>query len=116
MQKKIKKDTGVLAEFIYIYCSEKHRQRDKKKLSVKGNVGDYLDDFRGVLCEECSHLLIHGTAKRIICPHEPKPSCRHCTTQCYRDGYRERIREVMRFSGMHLIKKGRLGLLKKYFF
>jgi hypothetical protein len=109
-------DIGVLADFISVYCREKHGDAPSRAVRAGGLLAGYLDDVGPELCDECARLLLHGAAKRALCPHDPKPGCRKCGTHCYSPGYRERIREVMRFSGMHLIRKGRLGLLKKYFF
>ena len=43
-------------------------------------------------------------------------TCKHCHVHCYRPGHREKVREIMRFSGRHLILRGRLDLLWHYFF
>jgi hypothetical protein len=51
---------------------------------------------------------------RIKCPHDPKPMCKKCVTQCYHGEYKTKIREVMKFSGMYLVKHGRLDLLYHY--
>jgi hypothetical protein len=59
-------------------------------------------------------LLEHGIAKLSLCPYYPRPSCRKCETHCYAPGYREKVRQVMRFSGTYLIKHGRLDLLLHY--
>jgi hypothetical protein len=40
--------------------------------------------------------------------------CKKCHTQCYNRNYREKVREVMRFSGPYLIKRGRLDLIYHY--
>ena len=111
----IKKDVGVLADFISIYCGENHGDRERRALKLRGKLADYIDS-EVVLCEECGKLLLHAASKRIICPFDPKPQCKHCETHCYAPGYREKIRQVMKFSGMYLIKKGRVRMLKKYFF
>jgi hypothetical protein len=50
------------------------------------------------------------------CPLEEKPVCKHCHVHCYRKGHREKVREIMRFSGRALIRKGRLDLLWHYLF
>lgn len=54
---------------------------------------------------------------------EPRDDCRfsgtgvcYVTGSCYRGTCRDKIKEVMRFSGRHLIKKGRVDLLGKFFF
>jgi hypothetical protein len=108
------KDAEVLAEFISIYCSDKHTRSVKSPVATGGAVGKYLEQCNLPLCEECRRLLTHAVSKRILCPYDPKPSCKKCKTHCYGPGYREKIREVMRYSGMRLIRKGRLGLIRKY--
>jgi hypothetical protein len=35
---------------------------------------------------------------------------------CYRPDYRQKVREIMRFSGKYLLLRGRLDLLWHYFF
>ncbi|NOR49648.1 MAG: hypothetical protein GQ530_01275, partial [Desulfuromonadales bacterium] len=40
----------------------------------------------------------------------------HCPVHCYAPEQREKVREIMRFSGQYLIKRGRLDLLWHYFF
>ncbi len=112
---KIIKDAEVLAEFINIYCTDKHGSAAKGPVKTGGSVGTYLEQADFPLCEECRRLLLHAVSKRAICPYGPKPSCKMCETHCYGPGYRESIREVMRYSGMRLIKKGRFDLLRKYF-
>jgi hypothetical protein len=74
-----------------------------------------LEKGRVVLCNDCTRLLRYGLTMRIRCPHDPKPMCKKCPAPCYRNEYRRRIREVMRFSGTYLIKRGRLDLLYHFF-
>lgn len=87
----------VLRAFIRIYCEKKHR-------------GD-----EDGLCEDCSGLLEYGLVRLQKCPYDPKPKCKDCETHCYRPEQRAKVREVMRFSGMHFVKRGRVDWLWKYF-
>ena len=110
------KDIRILADFISVFCREKHRGEVKEAFLIKdAKLRQVLGDKDLVLCADCGRLLNHGTAKLLLCPYDPKPMCKKCETHCYAPGYRERIREVMRFSGMHLIKRGRLDLMIHYF-
>lgn len=115
INKKIKKDTEILAEFIRIYCSDKHVSVEKARVAAGGAAGRYLELCDVELCEDCNKLLLHAVSKRVLCPYDPKPSCKKCRTHCYAPGYRGKIREVMRYSGMRLIRQGRFRLIKKYF-
>jgi len=95
LSQKEKRDIQILIRFVHIFCQEKHK--------------------KGVhLCESCSELLSYGMGKRFQCPHNPKPMCKKCETQCYNRKYRQKVREVMRFSGPYLIRRGRLDLLYHY--
>jgi hypothetical protein len=114
--KKAQKDIRVLVKFIKIYCTVHHSQKVRSTFQVKGITGELLKDVSVQLCTDCIRLLIHGAGKRIICPYNPKPRCKKCPTYCYQDGYREKIKHVMRYSGIYLIKRGRLDLTIKYLF
>ncbi len=109
-----KRDIQVLVRFVHIFCREKHRGNPKKPFSLpfEGIAGLIENDTQ--LCESCSELLTYGIRKRFKCPHNPKPMCKKCHTQCYNRNYREKVREVMRFSGPYMIKRGRLDLLYHY--
>jgi hypothetical protein len=88
-------EATTLASFIVIYCRENH-----KTLS---------------LCADCADLLAYAKKRLGACPYEPKPKCKNCQTHCYGPAYRAKIQAVMRFSGMYMVKRGRLDWLFKYF-
>jgi hypothetical protein len=112
---KIQKDVDILGQFICIFCTEKHKGEKLFSANTGGIVSRYLEKSTFKYCGDCLKLLLHAVSKRVICPYDPKPACKKCMTHCYGPGYRDRIREVMRFSGIHLIKRGRVDLIKKYF-
>ena len=112
---KKRRDIKVLSQFIAIYCREHHRTEVRDAFPIKDErLRSSLGDKDLILCKDCSKLLSHGIAKLILCPYDPKPTCKKCEKHCYAPGYRERIREVMRFSGMYLVKRGRLDLIIHY--
>lgn len=111
------KDLRVLGDFIAIYCREHHQAEARAPFPIKDDrLRSALGDKSLVLCQDCSRLFNHGTAKLLLCPYDPKPKCKDCETHCYAPGYREKVREVMKFSGQYLIKRGRLDLLAHYLF
>jgi hypothetical protein len=114
LSKREKKDIQILVQFVHIFCREKHRETEKTPLSVPFEEVMAVIDTGTNLCTSCSDLLTYGIRKRVRCPHDPKPMCKKCETQCYNRKYKEGIREVMKFSGPYLIKKGRLDLLYHY--
>lgn len=114
---KKEKDAIILADFVFIFCREKHRDREKSVFTIgDARLQRRLDRRKISLCEDCRKLLTHGVAKLLQCPYDPKPMCKKCPTHCYAPGYRERVREVMRFSGLYLVKHGRLDMVLHYFF
>jgi hypothetical protein len=105
-----RRDARVLGNFVGIYCRERHKDAAKEPFLIQDEeLAARLASLR--LCPDCARLLTHGLAKLSQCPYEPKPSCRHCKTHCYAPGYRENMRGVMRFSGIYLVRHGRLDLL-----
>lgn len=87
----------VLQKFIHVYCRKKHSPP------------------KGQMCESCAELLEYALLRLEKCPFDPKPKCKECKVHCYKDDYRQRIREVMKFSGIYFVKRGRLDWLFKYF-
>lgn len=56
------------------------------------------------LCDSCSALQAYVDQRLEKCPFGwEKPTCRNCKVHCYRADRRERIREVMRFSGPRML-------------
>ncbi len=60
--------------------------------------------FDGGMCDECEELDRYAAGRIDRCPfQEAKPVCARCRVHCYRREQRERIREVMRFSGPRML-------------
>jgi hypothetical protein len=109
-----KADIRTLMKFVAVFCRERH-QGEKKPFSFK-----HLDvreiEKKGIfVCPDCARLLTYGLVMRLKCPHDPKSMCKKCETQCYHKEYKAKIREVMKFSGMYMVKRGRLDMLYHYF-
>ena len=114
---KKEKEIRVLADFISIFCRENHRDGTKSIFHIRdASLRRSFGSKDVILCQDCQKLLNHGIAKLLQCPYDPKPMCKKCPTHCYAPGYRERIREVMRFSGLYLAKHGRVDLMIHYLF
>jgi hypothetical protein len=109
------KDLKVLLQFTSVYCKAKHNE---EKFVIKTDETEFqqLPLEKYPVCDECSDFLLYAFERRLRCPLEEKPICKHCHVHCYKPGHREKVREIMRFSGQYLIKRGRLDLLWHYFF
>ncbi|PLX86427.1 MAG: nitrous oxide-stimulated promoter family protein [Desulfuromonas sp.] len=111
---KERKDLKILALFTSVYCRAHHS--DRERLPV-GDGSDGLPEIRRyAVCPECREFLLYAIERRLRCPLNPKPLCKHCPVHCYRPGHREKVREIMRYSGKALILRGRLDLLWHYLF
>ena len=96
-RKRINRDLRVLTRFVEVYCRRNH-----------GSNGHGL-------CGDCRDLVDYGRVRLEKCSYDPKPKCKDCPTHCYRSDYREKAKEVMRFSGMYFVRRGRLDWLIRYF-
>ncbi len=80
------REQEVVSQMIGIWCHARH------------------GTARGELCDECAELEAYARARSERCPFmETKTFCSNCHVHCYRAEMRERIREVMRFSGPRML-------------
>ncbi|MGQ9647174.1 MAG: nitrous oxide-stimulated promoter family protein [Thermodesulfobacteriota bacterium] len=114
ISKKEKADIQTLMDFVAIYCRENHHG-EKIPFTFKFLDLKEITKKEIPVCLGCYRLLTYGLTMRLKCPHDPKPMCKKCETQCYHGDYKKKIREVMKFSGMYLVKRGRVDLLYHYF-
>lgn len=85
MIQKREQEKEVVSLMIKIYCNKKHHTKT-------------------VLCEECGKLNEYARLRSDKCPFmETKTFCSNCKVHCYKTDMRERIREVMRFSGPRMM-------------
>jgi hypothetical protein len=106
-----KKDLKILAWFTSVYCKDHHTETPHKRTHLETDL-PFLRRF--TYCSECKEFLSYAIERRLKCPLQEKPSCKQCHIHCYRPGHREKVREIMRYSGKTLIKRGRLDLLWHY--
>ena len=80
-------------------------QREKKTISAMLNI--YCSDHHGAqqaICDDCRQLLDYACSRLDNCPFSAaKPACNKCTVHCYSRSMRERVRQVMRYSGPRMI-------------
>lgn len=82
---KQQKELEVVELMIRLYCRKKHT-------------------CKAGLCAACSELLEYVKFRRSKCPWgEEKPFCANCRIHCYKPQMREKIKEVMRFSGPRML-------------
>ena len=81
---RIDEERQVVRWMIELYCCKNHGGR--------------------ALCVECEELAQYCDARLDHCKFgEEKPTCKKCPVHCYKPDMREKIRQVMRFSGPRMI-------------
>ena len=95
---KREREKETVSLMIAIYCRKKH---GGKELCAGYPV---LHTQRKALCAGCAALDAYARARSEQCPFmESKTFCSNCKVHCYKKDMREKIREVMRFSGPRMI-------------
>ena len=83
-KKRIEDEKVVVEQMIRLYCQKREGHAE--------------------LCPTCRELLDYAHWRLDRCRYgERKPTCKKCSTHCYRPEMKERIREVMRWSGPRMI-------------
>ena len=83
---------------------ETKREREKETVSLM--IALYCRKKHGSsqLCPECAALDAYARLRSDKCPFmETKTFCSNCKVHCYKADMREKIRQVMRFSGPRMI-------------
>lgn len=78
----------------------------REEQTIKAMVHMYCQDHHGsdTLCDECSILQDYALKRLALCQfQEGKTTCAKCPVHCYRPTMREKIRNVMRFSGPQML-------------
>ena len=81
---KREREKETVSLMIRLYCRKKHGGKE--------------------LCSECAALEAYARQRSDKCPFmETKTFCSNCKVHCYKKDMREKIRQVMRFSGPRMI-------------
>ena len=84
VQSKREREKETVSLMIAVYCRKKHGGK--------------------TLCPDCAALDAYARQRSDKCPFmETKTFCSNCKVHCYKPDMREKIREVMRFSGPRMI-------------
>ena len=84
IQSKREKEKEIVTLMISLYCKKNHHSKK--------------------LCPDCRELAEYTCLRTDKCPFmESKTFCVNCRVHCYKPSMRERIRQVMRFSGPRMI-------------
>ena len=85
VQSKREREKKMVSQMIALYCRKKHGSK-------------------GGLCPDCASLNEYARVRSDKCPFmETKSFCSNCKVHCYKPEMREKIQEVMRFSGPRML-------------
>lgn len=84
IESKREREKELVSFMIELYCKKKHKSK--------------------ILCPECRELDAYARNRVDKCPFmETKTFCSKCKVHCYQRDKREKIKEVMRFSGPRML-------------
>ena len=83
------------------------RSNNREMRTIEAMVRIYCRSYHQKdLCEECGEILTYAIARLDKCTFGPlKPACNNCNVHCYSPKMREKVKEIMRFSGPKMIYK-----------
>jgi hypothetical protein len=81
----MKREKKTIGHMVEIYCKGHH-------------------DTHGELCSECKEFKEYAFMRLDKCPFQDKKStCGKCVIHCYRPDMKEKVKEVMRYSGPRML-------------
>ncbi len=82
-------------------------KREKETIEIMVRLYCKLNHNNKNLCHDCSSILDYANLRIDKCPYgiENKPACNSCPTHCYAKNQKEKIKEIMRFSGPRMMFK-----------
>lgn len=92
--KRRAREERTVSQMIALYCAGNHADRPRDARAVCGEP----------LCAECAVLDEYAALRTRRCRKmDVKTSCDACENHCYKPEMRERIRDVMRYSGPRML-------------
>ena len=90
--RRLRREERTIAVMVGMYCRDHHGAAGTGRAA-----GD-------TLCADCAELLEYARRRLDACRFgADKPTCAKCPVHCYAPAMRERVREVMRYSGPRML-------------
>lgn len=84
VEKKRDREKRVITEMVKLYCRKNHKERE--------------------LCDECREVLNYSLKRIDHCRFmETKTFCSNCKSPCYSPKMKEKIKQIMKFSGPRML-------------
>ena len=94
--KRREREEKTISQMIALYCAANHESKLRTETAVCGQR----------VCPECAALDEYAALRTRRCRKMgTKTSCDACENHCYKPEMRERIRQVMRYSGPRMLFK-----------
>lgn len=83
---RVEREKRVIKLMIELYCHKKHQHKSHG------------------LCEECQELLTYAHKRLSFCKFgDEKTTCQKCPIHCYKKDMKQKVKDVMRFSGPRVL-------------
>lgn len=84
--------------------SQLHIDHEKRVVELMIRIFCRKKEKNTILCPDCVELLHYAHSRLDRCPFgEKKKTCKQCAIHCYKPAMREKMKQVMRFSGPRMI-------------
>ncbi|MEG1635005.1 MAG: nitrous oxide-stimulated promoter family protein [Rikenellaceae bacterium] len=91
-------------------------EREKRTVELMIRIYCKRKEGNSELCNSCTELLEYAIKRLSACGFgDEKHACKHCPHHCYKPEMRNRIREVMRFSGVRMLIYSPIEALRHLF-
>lgn len=81
-------------------------RREHKTIGIMIDMYCNMNHGEMTLCSDCKELKEYAYERLLNCPFDDeKPVCSNCTVHCYKTSMRQKVKDVMRFSGPRMLLK-----------
>ena len=93
--------------------SQLHIDHEKRVVELMIRIFCRKKEKNTILCPDCVELLHYAHSRLDRCPFgEKKKACKQCAIHCYKPAMREKMKQVMRFSGPRMILYAPVGAIR----
>ena len=97
------REEKTISQMVALYCAGNHERASRTETAVCGEA----------VCPECAKLDEYAALRTRRCRKmHVKTSCDACENHCYKPEMRERIRQVMRYSGPRMITRHPIAAIR----
>ncbi len=101
--KRRQREKKTISQMIALYCAKNHGSDERGERAFCGEP----------VCAACAQLDSYAVLRTEHCRKmDVKTSCEECGNHCYQPAMRDRIRQVMRFSGPRMLTRHPLAAIR----